>query len=750
VLSVGLGLGLGLTHGCGPSSPTSTAPRTCAASEQLRVELSPEQTTALRDLFADADRPHAAGSLARVEARLQAHVGDWREAKSLACSPAPAVRECVASRAQLLAATIETLLELDPETIEFAIDAASALEPASACARADGALDGSVAPELDALRREVAKAKALARTGQVWAALEAAREASASIDAATEATDMAERPDNTAAGDNSGAVGNAPAGPGSDAKRPAQVSASSGDRMALAIDAATLLGGLLADTGDADGALVELDRAQRLARALGDPYRLLAIRNARAQVIGLRQGKTAEGLRLAQRALSDAHSLGEAAAPELAVLHETRGLLFEAEDDQEAGESAFRAALELHLRPAADGMTAPAAPAVMNHLGAMLIHRGEDSEAVALLERTVERYREDYGESHPVLALPLNNLGLAHQREGRYVEAQAALEHAVELQEESLGEDHPRLASTLDNLGLVTRKLGSFSRARECSERALVLYSQSLGPDHLRLVAPLRNLGNIARERGELGQALEHLQQALTIQERESDDARALAHALHDLANVYGRLGDLDQAEQHFARALTLLEENLGDGHPDLKGPLIGLGNIDRDRGAIDRARARYQRALDLMRDHFGDSHPEVAVALFNLGNLHKDIGRLDLAEQHYRQALAIRERALREDHPLVIKNLTTLGKTLAAEEEPKEALEVLERALILSEGKKTAAEELGALRFLIARVLWKSAEAPGRARTLAEAALASFEEAGPDYARELRTVERWLDRTSS
>ncbi len=743
---MGLGLGLGLWSACGNATPTATAPRTCEASEQLPIELSPTQTGALRELFLGADRPHAAGSLARVEARLLAHSEDWREAKSLACSPDPAVRECVATRAQLLSATVETLLELDAETIEFAIDAASALEPASACARAEGALDGSFSPELGGLRREVAKAKALARTGQVWAALEAAREADASSRAAIDALE--------GGADGAPPPGREPTKATTTAKTTTtsttSTTAESGDRMAIAIDAATLLGGLLADTGDADAALVEIDRAERLARALGDPYRLLAIRNARAQVVGLRQGKTDEGLRLGDRALQDARALGEDADPELAVLHETRGLLFEAKGEQGPAEAAFRAALELHLRPAADGMTTPAAPAVMNHLGAMLIHRGEDRDAVALLERTVARYRVDYGESHPVLALPLNNLGLAHQREGRYVEAQVALEHAVELQEENLGPDHPRLASTLDNLGLVTRKLGSFSRARECSERAIDLYSQSLGPDHLRLVAPLRNLGNIARERGELGDALEHLQQALTIQERESDDARALAHALHDLANVYGRLGDLDQAERHFGRALTLLEEALGEGHPDLKGPLIGLGNIDRDRGAPGRARARYQRALDLMRDHFGDDHPEVAVALFNLGNLHKDTGRLDLAEQHYRQALSIREKALREDHPLVIKNLTTLGQTLVAGDEPEEAIAVLERALTLSEGKQTPPEELGALRFLVARVLYKSLESPKRARTLGEAAFASFEEAGADYAREQRTVERWLEQTRS
>jgi len=512
----------------------------------------------------------------------------------------------------------------------------------------------------------------------------------------------------------------------------------------------------------------ELDQAERDAQILGDPFRLLTIRNARAQVLGLSLGRRTEAFALTQRALTEAAPLGELADPELAVLYETRGLLYEADGKGADAEIAFQAALEIHRRPRADGLTTPAVPAVMNHLGTMLIHAGRHDEACTLLERALHHYGEDYGETHPILALPLNNLGLAHQREGRYVEAQVALEHALELQENNLGPDHPRLASTLDNLGLVTRKLGSFSRARECSQRAIELYSQSLGPDHLRLVAPLRNLGNIARERGELPLALDLLTRALTIQERESDDARALAHALHDLANVYGRLGDLDSAQLHFDRALELLEGALGADHPDLKGPLIGLGNIDRDRGALDRAKARYERALELMRAHFGDgtrggggesegkgkgegdAHPEIAVALFNLGNIHKDLGHLDVAEDHYRQALAIRERALREDHPLMIKNLTTLGKALVAGGQPQEGIEVLQRALSLSEGKKTAPEELAALRFLLARVLWDTGadEPRTQAHSLAQTAVEEYSEAGPDFDRERRAIERWLAKT--
>ncbi|MEZ4382650.1 MAG: tetratricopeptide repeat protein [Nannocystaceae bacterium] len=724
---------------CGASSAAER--EACPASERHRVAAWGDgERDALRAQFAATAQPHAAATFDRVDTRLRAHLDDWGRAGALACAPEPAVRECLARRAQALDATLAALRELDGETLEFAVDAAAALEPPSSCAGATGALAGARTPALDGHRLAVAQAKALARTGQVWAAVDAAREAAGSIAEASAAATQSSAP---------------------------EAAAARADLAGAAIDATTLLGGLLADTGDADGALRELEVAEGWATELGDRQRLLAIANARAQVIGLRKGERAAALAITEEAVVRALALGDAGVADLALLRETRGLLFQSGGEIAAAEAELRAAIDLHARPRADGLSTPAADAVMNHLGALLISEGRDDEARELLERTVERYRLDYGERHPVLAMPLNNLGLAHQRQGSYVEAQVALTQALELQEESLGPDHPRLAATLDNLGLVARKLGAFALARESSERALELYSRSLGPDHLRLVAPLSNLGNVARERGDLDLALEHLTRALTIQEREGDDPRALAHALHDLANVHGRRGDLEAAERHFQGALELLEGALGADDPDLKGPLIGLGNVARDRGALDQARARYARALALMRRHFGDEHPEVAVALFNLGNIHKDLGRLDEAERHYRQALAIRERALRPDHPLVIKNLTTLGKLLVARGDPAAAREPLERGLRFADarGEGQAGEpsdaaadgevegdadgEVASLRFLLARVLWELEDERPRALELAAAALSGLRSAGPEYAPERRLAERWLSARS-
>ncbi len=686
----------------------------------------PSDRAALREVFTATGHAHAGDLWTRVELRVNAFVDDWQRARALVCDPQPAVRACAATRVQSSRSILAALGELDEETVDFAVDAAAALDPVSDCARAHGALAGRPSPAHDELRAQIEDARALALTGQVWAGIDRARAAASAIEALPQQREES--------------AGAAEAG----------LPRAEQHASALAVDVHALLGGLLADTGDADAGLEQLDRAEQRAWALADRYRIIALKNARARVVGLHKGQVGAARALVDAALAETRELGEAALPERAMLLETRALLLEMAGEDEAAEAAYRAALELHRRPRADGLTTPAVSAVMNHLGTVLIRLGRYEDAVALLERARDRYRMDYGGEHPVLALPLNNLGLAHQRQGQYVEAQAELEHALELQEQRLGPADPRLAPTLDNLGLVARKLGSFTRARDCSERALDLYSRSYGPDSLRLVSPLANLGNIARERGLFERAREHLARALEIQEAQGDDDRALAHALHDLANVHGRMGQLEQAEQHFARALELLERALGPEHPDLKGPLIGLGNVARDRGALEQARERYERALGLMRAHFGDEHPEVAVALFNLGNIHKDLGRLGAAEAHYRHALAIREQALRPDHPLVIKNLSTLGKLLVARGRPDQAIEPLEQALALKEGRKTAPEELAAHRFLLARALWDAAEETAdraRARALAEAAAEGFAAAGAKFEEHHEDVERWLGR---
>ncbi|MCA9660484.1 MAG: hypothetical protein KC486_19225, partial [Myxococcales bacterium] len=160
VLASAWGVGAG---GCGASAAAER--EACPAAERHRLAAwGVAEREALRAGFSATEQPHAAVTFDKVDARLRAHLDDWGRAGALACSPTPAVRECLARRSQALTATLEALRELDDETLEFAVDAVAALEPPSTCAGATGALAGARTPALDGHRLAVARAKALART----------------------------------------------------------------------------------------------------------------------------------------------------------------------------------------------------------------------------------------------------------------------------------------------------------------------------------------------------------------------------------------------------------------------------------------------------------------------------------------------------------------------------------------------------------------------------------------------------------
>jgi hypothetical protein len=91
---------------------------------------------------------------------------------------------------------------------------------------------------------------------------------------------------------------------------------------------------------------------------------------------------------------------------------------------------------------------------------------------------------------------------------------------------------------------------------------------------------------------------------------------------------------------------------------------------------------------------------------------------------------------------------LVRLGHLLVQRGRAKEAIEPLERALSIREGRKeTSKTSLAAVRFTLAEALWGAKQDRNRARSLAEQARQDYESAGSDYAEDLREVKRWLAR---
>jgi tetratricopeptide (TPR) repeat protein len=122
-----------------------------------------------------------------------------------------------------------------------------------------------------------------------------------------------------------------------------------------------------------------------------------------------------------------------------------------------------------------------------------------------------------------------------------------------------------------------------------------------------------------------------------------------------------------------------------------------------------------------------------VASNHYNLALVAAGLDESALAHRRFSAALAIWEEAYGGDHHLVGHALTGLGQSLLGLRRPAEALPPLERALRLRLAPGTDPSLLASTRLTLARALAESGGDAARARELARAALAGFDQAGDE-----------------
>ena len=285
---------------------------------------------------------------------------------------------------------------------------------------------------------------------------------------------------------------------------------------------------------------------------------------------------------------------------------------------------------------------------------------------------------------------------------GRFVAAEAALLRELELREAEYGPDDPRLGSAINALGGVYLRTGRYVEAQTLFIRSVELAESAGGPFHPSVAIPLNNLALSHERQGRRLDAVASLRRARTIFERTSGADHPNVGVLQQ--NIGGMLrlaGKVAEARVELDASRTLLEAKLGREHPALAGVYSFSGDVALDQGDLVRARADFQHADDLRRKALGAEHPDRALTLLGL------------------------------------------GKVALAEGEPEAAAASLELALAVSKASTPDPQDIGEVRWNLARALWTT-DNP-RARVLIDEARAHFVEAGINSAGLLRETEAWV-----
>ena len=320
---------------------------------------------------------------------------------------------------------------------------------------------------------------------------------------------------------------------------------------------------------------------------------------------------------------------------------------------------------------------------LMDTMGTVYTSLGLYPEAVRLVNRSVQKRRELFGDEHPEVAASLTHLGKVLTLEANYEDAEKSLRDALEMRRQLFGNTSLEVAETASELADVLSRQGDYATAKPLLEEALSIRQSARAGAHLDIAESLEDLGLNFYDQGDYERAVAYLRAALVMRRQIHGDVHPdLANTINNLAWALLDLGELDEAEALYNEAFEIKSRILGAVHPELA---IGLNNIAYAlelSGKLEQAEATYRRALAMNRQLLGEQHPEIATVMNNLAFVVYQKGDKQEAISLFRQALQMNREVFGSEHPEVAGSAANLAFWLIRERGYEEAEELLNESL--------------------------------------------------------------------
>lgn len=376
-------------------------------------------------------------------------------------------------------------------------------------------------------------------------------------------------------------------------------------------------------------------------------------------------------------------------------------------------------------------------------------HQGETLTARELLDRGVERIRDQPEMPPTVRSRLLHRMALAYRNLGLLDEALSLYEAAIRYADGGGADESEEAWSIRLELADLHRERGEHEEAARRLRAAIEALENDGGPREA-LASAYNNYGIVLEETERHAEAERWARRALEVATTLPDTRRNAIQATryrHNLAIALSEQGRHGEAVKVFERVLDSKLEQLGPRHPSRLISMESLAATLREAGRLAEAAELFEGSLALRREIYGPDALSLARVGNELANVHHDAGRYPEAERAYREALAIMQADPSRDpllHAFVVNNLASLhedtGDLERAEPLFRRSIE-LRRELAGGDALPVARARITLARLLIKRGALSEAEA------LLDAAQTTLAEDFPDnrYRWQLAEVQRAL-----
>jgi tetratricopeptide (TPR) repeat protein len=237
------------------------------------------------------------------------------------------------------------------------------------------------------------------------------------------------------------------------------------------------------------------------------------------------------------------------------------------------------------LEPLGDAAKAELAIA-HDSLGMLKLRAGNYSAGESDLRQAVALGSAALGEDNPEIASYMTNLALALLLEGKFVQSETLLKRACSVIESRLGTESMRLVTTYAVLGSLEQRTGKFGLAEDYTQRALAILVHRLPPGSQEIVLTQVSLAAIYLREHKVDDAEKILPSAVEAERGFYRDGRVLADGVRGLATLRSDQRRWLEAQSLYREALGLYERDLGVEHPDIAPVLLEYADVLKHCGA--------------------------------------------------------------------------------------------------------------------------------------------------------------------
>lgn len=176
-----------------------------------------------------------------------------------------------------------------------------------------------------------------------------------------------------------------------------------------------------------------------------------------------------------------------------------------------------------------------------------------------------------------------------------------------------------------------------------------------------------------------------------------------LAETFNQMTHLYLKQRRLDEARTALQAALAIREKELGKDNAKTAETLGNLALVEHKSGHDADAERLYKEVIESKRKSAdaNKSSASLAITLTNLANLYGEMRRIEDARKLYLEALELDEKNYGKDHKEVAQDYFNLGAVMYHHNYNKEAIEYLDKALVVYEKLNDAPGKIKTLHYL-------------------------------------------------